>query len=143
MAAGAPAFGESSIALLGKHPAGRVYKGRTAPVNLGSHKKARTFRTRLRAAARRKPNYAGHMIVTSWGCGTACQVIALIDARTGKVSFAPEASSAGVAHRLTSRLLIVNPSEAIADVYGSKPPSWLKTKYYLWKGGRLVEIKHP
>lgn len=62
--------------------------------------------------------------------------------RTGKVSFGPTAS-AGIAHRLTSRLLIVNPPETMAEAYGNKPPGWLKTRYYLWQGGRLVVLKHP
>ena len=137
-----PALAKSRKALLGKYPAGRLYKGRRSAVDLRSHKDAGTFRTRLLAAAKNRPNFAGHMIVTSWGCGTACQIIALIDARTGKVSFGPTAS-AGIAHRLTSRLLIVNPPETIAEAYGNKPPGWLKTRYYLWKGGRLLVLKHP
>lgn len=142
LAISAPAFAESSSALLGKYPAGPAYKGRSAPVDLRSHKDAPMFRTRLRAAAKKRPNFAGQVIVTNWGCGASCQIIALIDARTGKVSFAGSAS-AGYEHRLTSRLLIINPPETIAELYGNNPPSWLKTSYYLWKGGRLVKLDRP
>jgi hypothetical protein len=50
---------------------------------------AREFRTRLREAAREKPNFAGHFIVTTWGCGTECVEGAIIDARTGRVFMLP------------------------------------------------------
>jgi hypothetical protein len=133
---------QNSKALFAKYPAGPAYKGKPAAVDLHSDKDAPNFRTRLRAAAKRRPNFAGRVIVTNWGCGASCQMIALIDARTGKVSFAGSAS-AGYEHRLNSRLLIVNPPETIAELYGNKPPSWLKTRYYLWKGGRLAVLKRP
>ncbi len=142
MSAAGLAHAESTKALFDKYPAGRAYKGKTAAVDLHSDKDAPNFRTRLRAAAKKRPNYAGRMIVTNWGCGAGCQMIALIDARTGKVFFAGSAY-AGYEHRLTSRLLVVNPPETIAEMFGNKPPSWLKTRYYLWKDGRLAILKKP
>jgi hypothetical protein len=45
---------------------------------------AREFRTRLREAARDKPNFAGRFIGTTLGCGTECVQGAIIDARTGR-----------------------------------------------------------
>src|SRR5574341_1202298 len=46
------------------------FNGRSAPLVLS--REARMYRTRLREAAREKPNFAGHYIVTYWGCGTEC-----------------------------------------------------------------------
>ena len=65
------------------YPVSEVYKGANAPVVL--KRNDRTFRTELREASKEKPNFAGHYILTAWGCGTACLMGAAIDAATGKV----------------------------------------------------------
>ena len=136
----APAAAETSNALFAKYPVPSAYKGKPAPVNLASHKDAPTFRTRLGEAAAKGPNFAGHMTVATWGCGTSCQAVALIDARNGRVHFGPTASL-GVKHRLDSRLLVVNPPEEIKDAYGDKPPDWAKSEYYVWNGSRLTRVE--
>lgn len=59
-------------------------------VNLKSHKNANTYRTNLRGAAKEKVNFAGHYILTTWGCGTNCTQSAIIDASTGAVFFPAE-----------------------------------------------------
>ncbi|HUT49011.1 MAG TPA: hypothetical protein VM325_06705 [Alphaproteobacteria bacterium] len=144
LAAG-PAGAQSNAALLAKYPVKQVYTGKPAPVNLKSHKNARNFRTLLRAAALRGPKFAGRYAVAQWGCGTSCQQLALIDARTGRVTFGPSASH-GARYRLRSRLLIVNAEEDIRDAWearGQKRPDWAKTEYYLWRGGKLVKIARP
>lgn len=135
----APALAQSTDALMAKYPGGAPFKGKPAAVNLASHKDARMFRTRLREAAPKGPNFAGHMTVVTWGCGTSCQTVALIDARNGRVYFGPTASL-GVKHRLPSRLLVVNPPEEIKEAYGDTPPDWGKPEYYLWRNGRLAKI---
>ncbi len=50
---------------------------------------AHTFRTRLRQAAQQSPNFAGHYVLTSWGCGSTCVIGAAVDLVTGKVVFLP------------------------------------------------------
>jgi hypothetical protein len=65
------------------YPVTDVYRGKTAPVVLT--RDDRMFRTRLKRAAKEKPNFAGHYILTAWGCGTSCLAGAVIDAKTGKV----------------------------------------------------------
>lgn len=137
---GAPALAQSTDALMAKYPAGAPFRGKPAAVNLSSHKDARMFRTRLREAAPGGPNFAGHMTVVTWGCGSSCQAVALIDARNGRVYFGPTASL-GVKHRLDSRLLVVNPPEEIKEAYGDKPPDWSTPDYYVWNNGRLAKIK--
>jgi hypothetical protein len=67
------------------YPVKSVYTGKNAPIKLNRDEMA--FRTRLRwAATHMRPNFAGHYIVTEWGCGAECRDGAVIDARTGKVS---------------------------------------------------------
>ncbi|MRR06241.1 MAG: hypothetical protein EG828_04755 [Deltaproteobacteria bacterium] len=56
---------------------------KNAPIILS--KKDRSFRTRLKEAAKQNPNFAGHYILTVWGCGMECLMGAVIDAKSGKV----------------------------------------------------------
>lgn len=65
------------------YPVCRPYAGKNTTLQL--NRKDRVFRTRLKEAARQKPNFAGHYILTTWGCGMECMMGAVIDARTGKV----------------------------------------------------------
>jgi hypothetical protein len=69
------------------YPVSESFSGKTAPLVLSGE--ARAFRTRLKEAAREKPNFAGHFIVTTWGCGTECVMGAVIDASTGRVFMLP------------------------------------------------------
>jgi hypothetical protein len=65
-----------------------VYGGPTAKPILDTEDK-RMYRTRIHAAARERPNFAGHYIITTWGCGGDCSQGAMIDAVTGTVSMLP------------------------------------------------------
>jgi hypothetical protein len=68
------------------YPVAEIYKGKNAPLKLSRDDKM--FRTRLKwAVDNQKPNFAGHYILTTWGCGTSCIMGAVIDAKTGKVSW--------------------------------------------------------
>lgn len=98
----------------------KVEKPKKVPVNLKSHKNANLFRTNLRNAAKEGVNFAGHFILTTWGCGTNCSQSAIIDARTGRVFFPDELEGAGfgycelpddaepVVYKSDSRLLVLN-----------------------------------
>jgi hypothetical protein len=66
----------------------KVYSGPSASVKLVTEED-RSFATRLRAAAKQPVNFAGHYILTTWGCGAECLGGAVIDARSGKVTFLP------------------------------------------------------
>lgn len=73
----------------------KVEKIENVKVNLKSHKNANMFRTNLRNAAKEGVNFAGHYILTTWGCGTNCSESAIIDARNGRVFFPNELEGAG------------------------------------------------
>ena len=72
-----------------------VEKIRSITVDI-STRSARMYRTNLRNAAKEGVNFAGHYIVTTWGCGTNCQVGAIIDARNGRVYFPAQLAGFGV-----------------------------------------------
>ena len=75
--------------------AAKVERHARVTVNLKSHKDARMFRTNLRNAAKGGVNFAGHYILTGWGCGTNCSSWAIIDARNGKVFFPKQFGGVG------------------------------------------------
>lgn len=100
--------------------AAKVEKLKNIKVNLKSHKEANRFRTNLRNAAKEGVNFAGHYILTTWGCGTNCSVSAIIDARNGRVFFPDQLEGAGfgfcelpddtepIVYKADSRLLILS-----------------------------------
>jgi len=55
-------------------------------------KEARQYRTVLRDAAAKGPNFAGHYTLVAIGCGAGCVHLAVIDETTGDVAFPKHAS---------------------------------------------------
>jgi hypothetical protein len=47
------------------------------------------FRTQLRNEVKYGPNFAGHYTLARWGCGAGCVSVAVMDAVSGEVWFAP------------------------------------------------------
>jgi hypothetical protein len=66
------------------------YAGVNAVPDVSSDPRSRRYRTQLKSWALQKPNFAGHYILATWGCGTSCTEVAVIDAMTGKVFHPPE-----------------------------------------------------
>lgn len=54
-----------------------------------SDPKARRYASALQEGATQPVNFAGHYILTSWGCGAGCLMAAAIDARSGQVAMLP------------------------------------------------------
>ncbi len=128
----------------------RVEKIRNVKINLKSHKSARMFRTNLRNAAKEGVNFAGHYILTTWGCGTNCSQSAIIDARNGQVFFPDELEGAGfgfcelpgetepLIYKANSRLLILNGFKG-GDLEKENAPCGI---YYLeWTGTNFKQLK--
>jgi len=78
--------------------AAKVETIKNVKVNLKSHKYANMFRTNLRNAAKEGVNFAGHYILTTWGCGTNCSQTAVIDARSGRVFFPEILTEIGIGY---------------------------------------------
>lgn len=123
------------------YPVRSIYRGRNAPLVL--NRETRTFRTRLREALKEKPNFAGHYIVTSWGCGTGCQVGAIIDARTGRVYWFPfgvgqnyetDDDYRPIEFRLNSKLIIFSGYRVDRD---EEPGA----RFYKFENGRFIFLK--
>jgi len=99
-----------------------VFHGTPAPVKTTDSKLARTYRTRLRDAGSKGPNFAGHYTLASWGCGTSCQDWAVIDARTGHVFESMLETSVGAEFTRDSRLMLVDTPKLAAEMFGGPPP---------------------
>jgi hypothetical protein len=85
------------------YPAAR-YDKPGVPARWRDSAMSRMYRTRLSAWSRERPNFAGHFILATWGCGTDCTQLAVIDARNGKV-FHPQGVTSNVAVNVHPDLL--------------------------------------
>ena len=132
---GAPRFEDYAVR--------ETYSGPThAPVL--ATKDAREFRTRLREAAEGKADFAGHYVVTLWGCGTGCVMGGIIDAKTGHVTMLPFTLCCWpvevpddfepVVYRLDSSLIVF-------DGARNENESDVGKHYYTFVNGRLKELK--
>lgn len=54
-----------------------------------SDPQARRYASVLQEGAAQPINFAGHYILTTWGCGAGCLMAAAIDARSGRVVMLP------------------------------------------------------
>jgi hypothetical protein len=123
------------------YPASPTYRGKNAEPRL-STQEARTFRTRLREAAKETPNFAGRYILTTWGCGSSCVMGAVIDAQSGQVTFLPatvsgwgavDAEFRPVEARLTSRLIVLS---GLLDEKGE-----MGSHYFVFDGRSFTHLK--
>ncbi|HWT00998.1 MAG TPA: hypothetical protein VN256_12190 [Pyrinomonadaceae bacterium] len=128
----------------------KVEKIKNVRVNLKSHRDANRFRTNLRNAAKEGVNFAGHYILTTWGCGTNCTQSAIIDARNGRVYFPGQLEGAGfgfcelpddaepVAYQADSRLLVLSGFKG-GDLSRDNAPCGI---YYLeWTGRNFRQVR--
>ncbi|MFA7286236.1 MAG: DUF5652 family protein [Patescibacteria group bacterium] len=114
-------------------PVEREFTGEPASINFGTNTDAEAFRTLLTRAALTGPNFAGAYTVATWGCGTSCQMSAIIDASTGAIVAYGIPSSSGLAYTKESRLLTVNPFDAaVVDAETN-----VASDYYILSNGQL------
>ena len=104
-------------------------------LDLSSHPIGRQFRTRLRKAARTQPpNLAGHFLLTGWGCGSGCQMFAIINLRNGRIWHNKfEVLSRGASSQPDSELVVLNEGAAPA-------PGFPPTRYLRWTGNTLKPL---
>lgn len=104
-------------------------------LDLSSHPIGPRYRTILRrAVASQPPNLAGHYLLFHWGCGSSCQLFAIINLETGKIWHDPELIlTRGVQTRATSSLVVLNPP-------GYPFPDSLAATYYQWHGDHLEPL---
>ena len=147
-AAAAAAQGRETLAFR-QYPA-VIERARVKSINFRSNPGARLFRTRLTNALREGVNFAGHYILTGWGCGTGCTHAAIINARNGNVyspyqlteidaTYGDDYSEEQLRFRKNSRLLVLSGRPGTKSENDPAPPSG--DYYYEWKNNRLRLIK--
>lgn len=126
------------------YPVSDNFSGTPAPATI-AHPRARLFRTVIKEQAKDPPDFAGHYRVATWGCGTDCVGLALIDARTGRVYFNPKALNVGgvpyqdeerLQFRLDSRLMIISGSVDGFNGYQDEAKF-----YYEWRNDRFRLVR--
>ena len=122
-----------------------------ALINFDNDTLARRFRTVLREGARRGPNFAGHFTIVTWGCGSSCQMTAVVDARTGHV-FQPWIQTMIRAdYRQNSMLFIADPPDSARAAFGELARSedcavCGTPAAYAWRGDHFEPVgrgEHP
>lgn len=120
------------------YPVSNIYVGQSAPVDF-SNREAYEFKTRLRQAAKGSANFAGKYVLTTWGCGSSCVMGAVINRKTGNISFLPgsiccwEGEDSMVQFRLNSRLLVTAGLTNEGGEYGAH--------FYEFTGRKFRHIK--
>jgi hypothetical protein len=126
------------------------FSGRSAAVDLSSHRLARQYRTRLRQTAALGPNFAGHYTIATWGCGSGCAQFAIIDARSGRVFFPPEVLHVSMlhvmepedsSHRQLERPRFTIDSNLLIVVGAVNEGADEGIAYYRWTGTRLELLR--
>ena len=113
------------------YPVPAVSTEKVKSIDLRNSKKALNFKTAAREVIGRAPNFAGHYVVITQGCGTSCQAVALVEVTSGKVHVAPFSTALGSEFRTESRLFIDSPTENILEYYdGAIPRDRLFYSYY-------------
>ena len=102
------------------------------------------FRTAIREAEQKGPNFAGHYSVAEWGCGAGCVSAVVVDSATGRVLDVPfgvlaydmartyEGGEEQLEFHVDSRLLIARgcPQEKNCGTY-----------YWEWTGDRFKLLR--
>jgi hypothetical protein len=121
----------------------QVFTGKPAAAKPVS-KEARQFRTVIREGAQSGPNFAGHYTIVSWGCGTACIQVAIVDAQTGAV-FMPGFYIAFSLNLEQEKLrdeepLHFKPDSKLLVVVGSRNEKGEGVYFYKWDAAKLTLI---
>ncbi len=79
---------KESYPLFENYPAKETFSGKPALPKL-VRSGDRLFRTKIGEGSAKGPNFAGHLTVAEWGCGSGCVSIAVVDAKDGRIYPAP------------------------------------------------------
>jgi hypothetical protein len=144
----AQVVGKSAVVLptFTDFPASEIFHGKPATPLLKTTG-TRLFKTMIREAAKRGPDFAGRYSVAKWGCGSDCLSFVVVDTKTGEVydepfafltalpgykDFADSLDNA-LSYRLDSNLLILRGCPDDGDT--------CSTFFYDWTGARFKLIR--
>lgn len=144
-----PDYSQAQLPSFEQFQVTEIYSGKPAAPQIKTAGD-RQFRTRIREGAAKGPNFAGHLTVARWGCGSGCISMAIIDAQTGAIYRSPFSSiyhslglrfggkhasgeeKWGLSFTINSRLLIAR---------GCQEEENCGSYFYEWTGMRLKLIR--
>jgi hypothetical protein len=132
------------------YPVSETWQGPVPTVEFKSPSE-RLFRTQIKEAAKKPPDFAGRYRFAMWGCGTRCVGGAIIDLQSGEIFPPPLAGTGtgeerwifctdsdkehGVEYRVDSRLLLIR----CGHEYGDHQDD---LHYFTWQGDKFQELLH-
>jgi hypothetical protein len=113
------------------------------------------FRTEIRKAAEKGPNFSGHYTIAEWGCGSGCISFAIVDAVSGRLKYpvpfvglgipymgtATGRNYKGLEYRLNSSLLIADGCPENEDSTDADFEKDCGTRYYKWDDKQFLLIR--
>ena len=127
------------------YPVDSIYKGKLSKPNFETDPNAKEFRTRIKFGCNYSGvNFAGHYTIIEWGCGCACQEMAVVDRITGKIiyskiPFDTADGHSGTDYRINSKMLIIN-TEAL-EIVDYQLNSWRKPAIYELENSKFIRIE--
>lgn len=117
-----------------------IYTGVLVDPDFTSNSEAKMFITRIKEACKDGVNFAGYFTLVYWGCGTSCQMGAIINRKTGEIHLKYQ-SSLGATFRKDSKYIIINSDEL--DLKAAFVPLWQFKKFILktWEENQFKERK--
>ncbi len=106
-------------------------------VDFSTEPEAESFRTRIEDTVRGGVNFAGHYAYAEWGSGTNYSAGAIVDLKNGEIVEFGLVNSHGADFKRDSRLLIINPPEAMEYIEEGSLFYEEKSKYFLMQEGNL------
>jgi hypothetical protein len=126
--------------------AGPIYGGKSARPLLVTETE-RMFRTTIRRAARKGPNFAARYTIVEWGRGSGLTAFVVLDVATGRVyDGAPfdfiDVPFQGASNGRDYQGLVYKPNSRLLIADGCLPPnSECGTHYYEWKQGSFSLLR--
>ena len=130
-----------------------VYHGPLAVPDVRSQRRSRLFRTMIRMRLKDEGvNFAGHMSIVTWGCGTCCRGLAFVDTRNGRVHhpenlLSVDCNNVGYEDFVDAsgawNLLRFRPDSRLLVVIGGINEEGARRgiSYFVWKNDRLQRIR--
>jgi hypothetical protein len=115
-----------------------IFSGKPASVDF-STPAAMNFKMRFAEGTAKDPNFAGHYMVVTWGCGTNYVAVSLVDAKTGAVHMLAGVNPwVKLEYRLDSFLIVENGDEELGKrLVAEKSAALFDTNYAVWRDDRL------
>lgn len=127
-------------------PAAPISKGTPATPQFNTPGQRR-YRTMIRQATAKGPNFAGRYTVAEWGCGTGCEQIAVVDTQSGHVYDGPAGISPKGALYLGPNVeedktgIFYSPNSSLFIVVGCPNYKKCGSYYYHWNGTQFKLLR--